>query len=649
MDLYALSRVPRGSCSSEGVTEPIALIRQLHVSYSEAAEAAERSGPSSVAAQRRASVLIRLLSQSLHAPASTYDGLTPACAATGILLALQAWGSEQRPLTAALRGLYTDAIGALSRVAQPSPPFAVWLAQASKHTDHVTAGVACSCLLTSAWASQCESQPGEQRRVSALVAGALVRVQRAPTAIEGTAALRAALQVHARSVAAAFSATIQSAATMTALQVPLCATLVTALQASCMSGGEHDASGDGAARSLPAHKQQLLVPLLWQILHAARRLGHAASGDQPSERQHKPFAETILLHCLTADSLLVCSLVYDATTAQHVPQLSSLLASAQAALQGSSAAALQLIQRVPVPRDMPGVVSVNHNYLPALRTQPFSPRSSVALTNSVENIATSRNIAEQQHAGTHTQDSIIVQLPEVAGGHSVRMQAVRWAACASFLLVFAAPSLPAAASGTEHANSLQACAAAAAPILYGLIRSRDAAAQSAGADFLLALVAAAPPDAQWADSLVLRWMRVLAAQYPDTVQSEALQSAVHGLLGVQLRPEVLLACCQVLTDRAHTLLDRQRGHGQAGVHHGASAVDGLVGCLMVVLVWANVSVLTAVLGMLEGVWQKATGAQARGVSKTIMQHLLQCHDHRKKPHCVRWYHQQLQRSSWASL
>jgi hypothetical protein len=204
-------------------------------------------------------------------------------------------------------------------------------------------------------------------------------------------------------------------------------------------------------------------------------------------------------------------------------------------------------------------------------------------------------------------------------------------------------------AGKEHASCLQTCAATAAPIVYGLARSHKVAAQSAGADFLLALVVGAPPGAQWADSLVLRWTRVMAAEYPDTVQSEALQSAVQGLLGVQLRPEVLLGCCQVLTGRAHALLRRQLGHGQTIVHDVGPAVNGLVGCLMVVVVWADVSVLTAVLGMLEGIWQTATGAQARGVSKTIMQHLLQCHDHRKKPHCVRWYHQHLQRASLTSL
>ena len=245
------------------------------------------------------------------------------------------------------------------------------------------------------------------------------------------------------------------------------------------------------------------------------------------------------------------------------------------------------------------------------------------------------------------------------------MRPQRWAICARFLLVLATPCLRDAASTAQnsaHASTLRLCAELAAPILCSLAVCDDAEARAAATEFALALAGQCPAGPPWLGVLLVRWVGSFVRAVPDMATGDELQAAMHGVATGGIAPNVVLACCQLITDRAHVLLQQDASPQTDALVPALSMADirneensneqsvaSLTGSLMVAVVWGHVSALEGVLRMVQGVWQAGWAVCGHGISAVILQHLLQCHDHRKKPRCVRWYHERLRAMGRSAL
>ena len=316
---------------------------------------------------------------------------------------------------------------------------------------------------------------------------------------------------------------------------------------------------------------------------------------------------------LAANLMLTSSLMFQADALANAPQFGALLSSAQAALRGAPDAAGLLLQRVPV---QTGAAQHGASWLPV------------------------RLFAD--HAAA---DDV---------GH---MRSQRWASCARFLLVLSTPCLRDAASTAQnsaHESTLRSCAELATPILCGLAVCDDVEARAAATEFALALAEHCSAGPPWLGVLLARWVGCFVCAVPDMATGDELQAAMHGVATGGIAPNFVLTCCQLITNRAHMLLqqdaspqtdallptlsmaDTRNAEGR-----NEQAVESLTGSLMVAIVWGHVSALEGVLRMVQGVWQAGWAVCGHGISAVILQHLLQCHDHRKKQRCVRWYHERL--------
>ena len=162
------------------------------------------------------------------------------CVATGALLALQAQASPRAQHHTRLCELHAQTLAALSRLAAS-------MQAATSHEASavlVCAGIACSCLDGSAWASQAgRCRPQQQEQLDALVAAALIACLRQATANRGAdavagasagdiASFRAsamhpaavqprALAPYARTVLSAYSARVHNASSIEQLSAQL--------------------------------------------------------------------------------------------------------------------------------------------------------------------------------------------------------------------------------------------------------------------------------------------------------------------------------------------------------------------------------------------------------------------------------------------
>lgn len=555
--------------------------------------------------------------------------LALACGATGLLLAFQPLAQTRHVLWAPLCELYAGTLEALSQWGAQSPRVQAWLAAAAGDTVAVTAGVACSCLLTSMWSSVCEARNEVSNGVEALVAAAFVRTHcseglHAPGSQSGAwPELQAPLGHHAHAVTSALSAVAQGASGWRQLDVCMAALLQVAARAATAGSNAPAPCEDDAACT--QRTASLIAPLLWQVLMGARALVRDSGAGLPgpggagsSAATAAPSAYQERLGQVSADALLACSLVHDSNSSTSVPQLRALLACAQAALPRTPAAAALLTQRIPRP-------------VPQLSSARLDD---ISISTTGHSGSLRGDQARAHGAGVETSLHPSVYGRQVA----VRFCATRWSACASFLLVMAAPSL---ASTTHPAGdaAVGAAAGAAEPALVGLAAASDAAERAAAADFALGIVDAAPADAQWAQVLVLRWLHAVAEACAIEEGSSELLGAMRGLVASRLRPRTLLACCQQLADQAQQLL----AHA-ADSNSTEKGLQGVVGALMIVVVWGDVSMLEGVLALVQRIWLSA-GVYSGHVAGEVMQHLLHCHDHRKKPRCVRWYSVLRSRSS----
>jgi hypothetical protein len=589
--------------------------------------------------------------------------------ATGLLLAYQPHVPLGHPLHPTMCDLQTLALATLSGIAAALP-------QASRPTSslHTTAGVACCLLLTNAFSPHC---PRPLRQLGGLVSSALVEQlsqSTLPAPLGASApAPPLAIQPYASTITSAFSAVIQNTCSVTELEARL--EPLTTFVAKCAL------AHSSPHAQLPARGllQQSLVPFMLKMLFTARR--HVETSSDPTAHPlamvtaRQAPAEAIAATALqrfVVELLHTCSLAYDAQSRQQAPQLGVLLSSALAVLQGLPSAAWLLLCCVPaiqgqqlLPRDAP---SLNHpacmlNKEMNVRTFPLES-TLLPAAGPPDRVDYARgNVGKALVWG----GDVRVQIRGVAGQrrcHTGLMRTEHFASCAAFIILLAVPCLPQAAAGTRVGaatvqGDLQDCAKVALPVLCQLADCPDATARAAAFECVLGFLAHAPHGPMWIGVLTVRWFVRVVGACPADVSVDEVLSAVRGVVSVEAEQEVPLACCQIVVDRIHCLLSNGTsalpacvGHGGGPAHGGGdgTVLEGLVGCLLFVVTHGDTALVDAVLAMLRSVWTAVRGTRDEArVAVVVFEHLRHCHDHRRKPKCVRWYHAQLRHAVRAHL
>ena len=605
------------------VVAALAALRRSQAAFATLAEQTMRVGPgrkvdSSSNTSLAACLAVQAARNSLLAARAPAHQLQAACQAVGLLLAFQDYAQMQPEANRLLTQLLQLTLASLVDLALFTGGKAVHNVPSVKDSNAaVVAGITCSYIITSSWAQVLNVSSSTQACIQALVSTALLACMQCKLQTEQDQMCRA-VATHNRLVQAAFSAMAQHASALADLRVTLHTMFIAAASVASHSACVHDP--DASQQAAIANMQHQTTQLLWQLLHTAQQLSatRQARALGATDDPHKEAASHSKhsLQDFTAAILLACSLVHDPMSQQPAPQLAALLSSAQAVLQQSRSAAASLLLCV-----LPEGAHV-HSEPRTLQSAPPNQWQQLL------------------HEGLQASS---LQAPELRSIASALPASVRHRS-ASFLLVLAAPHLPAA---VQDEGGLRSSVLHAQPVLCNMAASHDARMRRTALDFVVALLVNVGAGAHWLKVLVLQWWSSLLAAYPDAHEKPGeLETFMRSLVVSGAAPEVLLACCQVTADRGHSLT-REDSSADAmqqieSTDDHVQPVQDVVGCLMAAIVWGPVKCLGALLQMLQDLWRSTAGREAADVANVIMQHLVHCHDHRKKPTCVRWYHEQVQ-------
>ena len=546
-------------------------------------------------AMKTASASVQQVSQRLESDAS----LGAACTAAGILMALESQADPSSAVFGPLRRLCVDALAVLASEAQ-------------QHSGpaQLACSVAGSCILSGPWIACIQTTVSAWKELRRLASNALLAVL-LESCLHQVPAV-GSLSSFAHRARAAHGACISAAVGIGALQAcahPLQA-FASAAAAQADSEQQHQQRGADSRAAGLWRAQQVVMPICWQIMATLNnRAAFTARGEDPQ------------IASLVADLMLVCALLHDREAASQPPHLRSLLAAAQAKLQHSAAAGSALLARVP------------YRYGGA----PDVPTGQAASGG---------------WRGTSA--------PSVLGAPDrAQLSDERFASCAQFLLVMAAPCLqhaasPHCASDQQCSFTHRQCAELLLPTLEQLLFTESAgkqqqqaiaAARAAGTDAALTLLGCV--DSMQLEVFAVRWMHAFAAAVPQYSSVADLQAALHSIAIAAVPARCVLCCCHYVAERAAALQHgscTKFGAGERGADVGGiedvqgSTAAGMVGSLMAVVVWGPLSVFQEVLKQVERVWAAGNAAQRAEVASVVMRHLLSCHDHCRKPYCVRWYH-----------
>jgi hypothetical protein len=219
----------------------------------------------------------------------------------------------------------------------------------------------------------------------------------------------------------------------------------------------------------------------------------------------------------------------------------------------------------------------------------------------------------------------------------------RWLSLATFMATLCAACLTPSVSRrwTEQSDMERhrRCIRAANSIALQLCCADTVDARNAASALLSALIVSCPcvGDKEQVNLLVLQCTQQMLSACPDVVPPEEMQQVVAMAAAAPLGPPTILAICGAAARKCQQLL--RQGFQE-------ESVAGVLAMLMVALVHGPAEMLGDVLQLVETVWGEAhTSGTASAVAREVFRHLAHCHDHRKKPQCVRWYHQQLLRFS----
>ena len=424
--------------------------------------------------------------------------------------------------------------------------------------------------------------------------------------------------------------------------------------------------------------QREVTPYLWTLLSAARSLpesaAQATASEQPRSARRSTArcvafwpaarlelstepatsscerrAEWGALQRVAAAVLATASIVHVADQKDGAPQLGTLIATALSCFQRHPRAAEALLALAPA-STAAADVAARCSQLPH------------ALHGDLHGATGQAEMCSSCGAG---QAALSVQLPVQwpfaelscchAGTRELQIDVSRGYASASFLATLAAVCVPNATDdGTapQHVPGVvfDKAAAAAVPLVVSLCSAPAAEAREAGRELFRALIAHGAMQRACKQSVAVVALRCVHAQLahcPCTVPPGEVRATLSAVAVAPAQPALVLACCQLVARRAGEALHSTE-HG--GASDAAETSKELAAALMVVLLHADPAVLHGLLGCLESVWEAAASVGAgRVIEGVIFEHLAHCHDHRKKPACVRWYHAGLRGRGRASL
>lgn len=407
-------------------------------------------------------------------------------------------------------------------------------------------------------------------------------------------------------------------------------------------------AGTAMAKEARIKLQRLVVPLVLQLsrrLHQIRgqdpdhrKVPHSTAGRQNATMwtmltrgaqmqrahcEHQSFqgcehAATSTIAAADAANLL--AMVYHHQTRECVPNLPQCISTVLQLLASGPTSALLLAERVPVPCHL--------RYLQEKRA---------ATSNRIAAFSTGLH-----HMGGDAEggELIMKQFQELLREHLLpAMQAAGyWPDAAAFMLTLVQSCLPHqhapiayGVSGGEKAevawwSKFLRCLL---PVLAALSTSCTTQAQTA-IEVALAVMSGCPDACELKRHMCLELAGVLVIARADELAGQQLNSLMKGVASLCEHPGTVLDVCWLCTALS------------CNVDPPCSAYGSAV-ALVWVVIYGELEIMLAVLDMAEKLLSCLKSISTiRACLSEIRAALEHCHDFRKKPFCVRWYHKRVQ-------
>lgn len=632
----------------ENYVQDLLMIRQISLRERLPPDGASQEIDAAWAALQRCSVTASQRGQAV----SISETVGSLCVATGILLVYRdavEYSIDVSNLLAGLKGcVLQEAALLINAVGEP----------------HVYSccGVICSLLLTQ---KDIASLPQALHTSIAAAAGEVV-VQQALAAVPhtprgpGAAFATAPILIYATSIFAAFSCSVFTARAPAELQ-SLLDPLAVAAASVCLpqASSPHQELSDEQRAVL----QRAMVPVLHQILQRTTQFTPAAEPPTeptqppsaqrfPSFRQlpilqhfHKLFAtqeqvDTIIRPTKTAAASAsaavkiaqILSMCYHSHSRSSSPHLSSLICTILAQLVQSNTSALQLAQHIVRPYYL-CTSSQQLDGHPITLPQMMHPASNGLALHAADAQGGAESAASQ-----HSQLQERAELHQELTEHLVPalQHPGHWQPAACFMLTLLMPCLQHRQQGSPgscDAGFWDSLMNELLPVLQVLALSQPMA--KAALEACMSLLGACP-DAAPSKARFCRWFTgVICLHLPDG-DPDCFASALAGV-AKYCQPTVATGCCRLCCSMTRV---------------GASSDVQLqvIRALVSVVVHGSSECLHPVLELLSMQLQSlGSGSDKERALSHVRHGLMHCHDFRKKPDCVRWFHAQLSSLHFSSL
>ena len=564
------------------------------------------------------------------------------CVATGILLVYRDAGGYSVDVANLLTGLKGCVLQESARLVEAT----------SDHQIHSCCGAICSLLLAQ---NDVTSLPQALHSSIAAAVGEVVVQQALAAAVQTPRAhdspfSAAPILVYASNIFAAFSGCVLAARTPTELQ-PLLEPLAVSVAAVCLP--DTYASRHELSIEQRAVLQRSMVPVLQQAMQ--RSAQQAAAAEPPPEpvQQHPAYKNHQILQLpvlhrlsklLANDAQLdatsqpptqpdeastaaavkcaqMLSMAYHAPSSSASPHLSSLVSTILAQLVQSSTSALQLAQHIIRPPCFHTTAQLPAGCPGASLHMTIRAANGIALHSADAQGAAAENQAQlQERAELHQelQDHVMPALQ--SAGH--------WQSAACFMLTLLMPCLPHTHPGSiarSKPGFWEPLLNELTPVLQALALSQDTA--SAALEAFMSLLQACPDDVPSKTRLCRCFTGIMCLHLPQG-DPECFASALAGV-AKQCRPAVAAACCGLCCSMTRV---------GAPVEVQLQMVRALVS----VVVYGSSMCLRPILELLSLQLRSFACDSDRERALAHIRHgLMHCHDFRKKPDCVRWFHAEL--------